>query len=166
MLYFAYGSNLHPGQMRKRCPAARFLAIARLSHHRLAFTRGSARTGYGVCSAVPARGQDVWGVVFEVTEDELACLDRHEGFRPDRPMSANAYVRRRGCVWREGDGHQPVEVWLYFANGQPSPPLPDAEYKRLIVEGARHWRLPAAYQVELAQIVVASRPRVPRPARR
>jgi len=165
MLYFAYGSNMHPDQIRQWCPVARFVAIARLSHHRLAFIRGSTQTGYGVCSAVPAQGREVWGVVFEVAEDELACLDEHEGYRPGHPASANAYVRQRGCVCRDGGEHQPMEVWLYFANRQPNPPLPDAAYKRLIVEGARHWRLPATYQAELAQIEIALRADAPQPTR-
>jgi hypothetical protein len=152
--YFAYGSNMDPAQMRQRCPSARFVAIAKLPDHRLAFTRHARDRGCGTCDGIPEPGRSIWGVVFEVTEADLGCLDASEGYRPTGALSENAYVRKQGKVCRDGKPDEPLVVWLYFANRQPNPPLPNAAYKRQLVEGASYWRLPEEYQAELGRIEV------------
>jgi hypothetical protein len=48
-----------------------------------------------------------------------------------------------------------MAAWIYFAQRQSHPPLPSAEYKTLIVEGASFWHLPADYVAELKKIEVA-----------
>ena len=67
MLYFAYGSNMNWLQMQNRCPSARFLYRAVLPDYKLAFTRKSVKRGCGVADVVPARGQNAWGVVYEIS---------------------------------------------------------------------------------------------------
>jgi hypothetical protein len=63
MFYFAYGSNMNWTQMRGRCPSARYVAIAVLRNHTLAFTRKSVKRGCGVADAVWSERQEMWGVV-------------------------------------------------------------------------------------------------------
>jgi hypothetical protein len=58
-------------------------------------------------------------------------------------------------VYRDGKQDQPIVVWLYFANRQPNAPLPNAAYKRQLVEGARYWGLPEEYQAQLRRIETA-----------
>ena len=58
--YFAYASNMAPEVITRLCPRARYLGVARLTDHRLAFTRRSVRTGTGVADIVPAPGKTVW----------------------------------------------------------------------------------------------------------
>jgi gamma-glutamylcyclotransferase (GGCT)/AIG2-like uncharacterized protein YtfP len=152
MLYFAYGSNMDWGQMRERCPSARFVCVAELRDHRLAFTRNSQNRGCGVSDAVPERGHHVWGVVYQIDDREIGYLDQAEGFRPGR--SENAYIREERHVYSDGNEQRPLSVFIYFAERQENPSLPNAEYKRLIVEGARYWHLPDAYIQELEQIEV------------
>ena len=67
----------------------------------------------------------------------------------------NSYVRRGGRVLLEGDITRAEAVSIYFADPQVDPPLPNAEYKGLILGGARHWRLPSGYLRELEAIEVA-----------
>jgi len=55
-------------------------------------------------------------------------------------------------VWREGDAKRPLLVALYRGHPQPNPPLPDCDYKNVIVAGAKHWQLPADYIRELESI--------------
>jgi gamma-glutamylcyclotransferase (GGCT)/AIG2-like uncharacterized protein YtfP len=152
MLYFAYGSNLDSGQMRQRCPSARFVAVAKLPNHRLAFTRYAKDRGCGTCDGVAEAGQDIWGVVFDLAEADLRRLDESEGYQPERPLSQNAYIRERREVCRDGKKDKPVLVWLYFANREPDPPLPNAAYKQQLVDGARFWGLPEEYQAQLRRI--------------
>ena len=113
MLYFAYGSNMDPGQLRQRCPSARFVAIAKLPDHRLAFTRHAKDRDCGTCDGVPEPGQDIWGVVSDISEADLRSLDQSEGFQPDRPLDANCYVREQRQVCRDGNRDEPLLVWLY-----------------------------------------------------
>ncbi len=79
MLYFAYGSNMDWAQMRERCPSARFVGVARLPDHRLAFTRESVHWGSGVADALRESGRKLWGVVYEITDSDVGRLDRSEG---------------------------------------------------------------------------------------
>ena len=155
MLYFAYGSNLDPRQLHQRCPAARFVAVAKLPDHRLAFTRYAKDRGCGTCDGVPDPGQDIWGVVLDISEADLARMDASEGYVPGRPLAENAYFREQRQVCRDGKPEQPLLVWLYFANRQPNPPLPNAAYKKQLVNGAKHWGLPEAYQAQLRRIETA-----------
>ena len=152
MLYFAYGSNMDPGQMRQRCPSARFVAVAKLPGHRLAFTRHAKDRGCGTCDGVPDPAQAIWGVVFDICEADLERLDESEGYAPGRAVDANSYFREQRPVYRDGDENQPLQVWLYFANREPNPPLPNASYKKQLVDGARYWRLPQEYQTQLERI--------------
>jgi hypothetical protein len=155
MLYFAYGSNLDPPQLRQRCPSAQFVAVAKLPDHRLAFTRRAKDRGCGTCDGLPEPGQDIWGVVFEMSEADLGRMDASEGCIPGRPLEQNAYNRVQREVLRDGKPDEPMLVWLYFANREPNPPLPNAAYKKQLMEGAKHWGLPEDYQAQLRSIKTA-----------
>ena len=153
-LTFAYGSNMDFGQMRERCPSAQFVCIATLKDYHLGFPRKN-KLGHGVAGALPASRVFIWGVVYEITEYDLAVLDVKEGYRPSRAAEDNSYNRRAGTVFPGGDETKPLNVEIYFAVPQENPPLPNQTYKDLIVNGARHWNLPADYIAELEKIQVA-----------
>ncbi|MCL6508076.1 MAG: gamma-glutamylcyclotransferase [Bryobacteraceae bacterium] len=133
------------GQMRDRCPSARFVGVAKLPDHKLAFTRKSQRRKCGVADAVREPGSSVWGVVWEIDERDLGKLDRAEGYSPNRDEKDNSYRREQRHVFLDGDENQPLVAEVYFANHELEPPLPNQEYKDLIVNGARYWRLPEDY---------------------
>jgi gamma-glutamylcyclotransferase (GGCT)/AIG2-like uncharacterized protein YtfP len=155
MLYFAYGSNMDSAQMKERCPSAKFVCRAKLPSHRLAFTRMSVSRGCGVADILGDEAKDVWGVVYELPQSELKNLDKDESFQPGRPDDQNDYTRENCCVWREGDAKRPLLVSLYRGHPQPNPPLPNCDYKNLIVAGAKHWEIPADYIRELESIQTA-----------
>ena len=143
-LYFAYGSNLDWAQMKTRCPSARFVCVARLAGHRLAFTRLSERRRCGTADVVEAAGGEVWGVVYELEERDFVPLDEFEGCVPGR--ANNAYDRIEVQVLPEGDGMRPLTTWVYVVCSKSEiEHIPNAEYKRHLTEGARHWNLPPAY---------------------
>jgi gamma-glutamylcyclotransferase len=136
---------MDPEQMRERCPSTCFVCVARLPDHRLAFTRKSTRRNCGVADAVEAEGNEVWGVVYEIDDHDLPKLDRLEG------VTSGAYVRRDGellCILDNGD----IQASIYFATRDKDPPLPNPEYKRLILSGARFWQLPQLYLDQLERI--------------
>jgi gamma-glutamylcyclotransferase len=152
MLYFAYGSNMHSAQMKQRCPLAKFVCRAKLPAHRLAFTLKSVTRDCGVADVLPDQTKVVWGVVYELPETELKNLDKKEGYKPGGPNEQNEYTREDHYVWREGDAKQLLLVSLYRGHPQLDPPLPSDDYKNLLVDGAKHWNLPAEYIRELESI--------------
>jgi gamma-glutamylcyclotransferase (GGCT)/AIG2-like uncharacterized protein YtfP len=157
MLYFAYASNLDPEQMKRRAPGSAVVGLAELRDHRVAFTQYSSTWGGGVASIQPAHGESVWGVLFEVTDEDLASLDGYENFK-GAGNQHNSYEREH--VWveltRPDDGSLPrrLRAWVYIAKTwNPSPP--SVRYRDAIVRGARHHRLPDDYVERLAAVATA-----------
>jgi gamma-glutamylcyclotransferase (GGCT)/AIG2-like uncharacterized protein YtfP len=149
MLYFAYGSNMDDAQMRHRCPDARRVGIAVLAGHRLCFPRRSQIRGCGVASVEPREGHEVWGVVYDLGPEDIASLDRREGYDPARDAAANNYNRVAVLVAIDGVA---TEVLTYLAVPQASPPPPSVAYLAHLRSGARHHGLPEAYVASLDRI--------------
>jgi gamma-glutamylcyclotransferase len=79
ILTYAYGSNLSAKQMRSRCPSARAEDRAVLPNHALAFGGFSRRWQGAVASIVRSRGAQVEGLLYSISKEDLAALDRFEG---------------------------------------------------------------------------------------
>jgi len=153
LLYFAYGSNLDWAQIRTRCPSTRAVSVAAARHYRLAFTRFSTNRQCGAADILPSPGDEVWGMVYEIAEPDIATLDECEGFRPGRARQENAYERIEIDVWGNGTDAGAQRVWTYVVVQKLDPcPRPSAEYKRLMVDGARRWGFPARYVEQLEAI--------------
>ena len=150
MLYFAYGSNLDRQQMRERCPGSVDVCTAKLKGYRLDFTRNSTKWGGGVADVVEVPNEEVWGVVYEVTGDDVNRLDCSEGYRPGR--TKNSYTRGEITVDRDGDPQQPIQVAVYFAVLEPGEHPPSKHYLGAIIGGARQWGLPGIYIARLEAI--------------
>ena len=149
MLYFAYGSNLDWQEMRECCPSARFLCLAMLKDHKMTFPWKSTKRCCGVASVKTCQGQNVWGVIYEIDAKDIPRLDRKEG------VNSGAYERKEREVYAVGDEQRPLTVAIYLAQPQDNPPKPNDAYKKLIVEGARFWRLPPDYVQRLESIETA-----------
>jgi len=138
-LYFAYGSNLHWPQMRRRCPSSRVVGRATLADHRLGFPVTShGDWAGGVAGVHPAPGDAVEGVVYDVSGEDLLELDRYEAV-------AVGLYRRVTVKVALADGGS-AEVLTYHANGDdPAAHRPSRRYLDTIITGARHHGLPASY---------------------
>jgi hypothetical protein len=154
MLYFAFGSNLDTEQMRERCPAHRQIGVAVLRDHKLVFPIFSEVWNGGVASLQLSHGNDVWGVLHELNDEDLASLDRHEGFRG--PGDAhNLYERQH--VWvelvRPEDGSVPrrVKAEAYFAH-TANPSAPSRRYMEAVLRGGLAHKLPDDYLAVLKRI--------------
>ncbi len=77
--YFAYGSNMDPQQMQRHAPGARLVGNGRLDGFRMEFTVYSDRWEGGAANIEPDPDGHVWGVVWEVTDEDLENLDTYEG---------------------------------------------------------------------------------------
>ena len=97
----------------------------------------------------------MWGMVYEIDEPEIAILDECEGFRPGRARNENAYERVEIDVWKNGADGAAQRLWTYVVVQKLDPcPRPSADYKRLMVGGARRWGFPAYYLAQLEAIEV------------
>lgn len=157
MFYFAYGSNLEPNQMRSRAPGHRVVGLAGLRDHRLVFPLFSNDWGGGVASVQPHHGDTVWGVLYEVGDDEIKRMDVYEYFRAPGDQH-NVYDREHLTVElvRPDDGSVPRRVRADVYVARPSNPSPPSRrYLDVLLLGARHHRLPEDYVAQLSAVPVA-----------
>ena len=83
--YFAYGSNMETAQMAARVPETRPIGAGRRSGHRFACNKAGRSGSSAWANVEPSATDEVWGVVFEISDEGLAVLDRFElGYRRER----------------------------------------------------------------------------------
>ena len=140
--YFAYGSNMSHRQMRERCPDHECLGRAVLKDHALCFPRSSPIRNCGVAGLVEKPGADVWGVVYRLHDEDLAALDRREGYDPAKPAHINRYNRTTVRVLMD-DAR--LDCLTYLARPEPGRHVPSTEYMAAIIKGATENELPADY---------------------
>lgn len=127
--YFAYGSNMSRTQMARRCPGAVPIGPARLQNWRFIVTLDR------FASVVPAPGAVVHGVLWRLSARDLATLNAYEN------LDSGLYLRRTLPV-RFDEGVVPALVYI---GRQSKPGKPRPGYQRVVVAGAREWRLPERY---------------------
>lgn len=76
--YVAYGSNLHLGQMARRCPDAKVYGTGVLKNYELTFWGNWSRCG--VATVIPETGSDVPVAVWEISAADEKNLDIYEGW--------------------------------------------------------------------------------------
>ena len=75
MLYFAYGSNLHHFQMKRRCKDSLFLKKINLNDFRLTF-----RSKYRAADIEAKKKSIVPGALYEISKSDEKKLDVYEDF--------------------------------------------------------------------------------------
>ena len=128
-IYFAYGSNLDPDQMEWRCPES--VELGRAVLHGWSWHIG----GRGYASVSPDRDGSVWGGLWNVSDTDLAVLDRYEG------VAGGLYRREIVTVSAEG---QNIDALIYIEN-ENDRGVPSGEYLGRILVGAEHFGLPRAW---------------------
>jgi gamma-glutamylcyclotransferase (GGCT)/AIG2-like uncharacterized protein YtfP len=98
---FAYGSNMNPWQMERRCPSAEFYCIGRLEEHQLRFVGYSEGWDGGVATVSHKRRSCVLGIVWTMSDADLERLDACEGvpFVYDRVPVPVKIDRTKRKVW-------------------------------------------------------------------
>ncbi len=74
-LFFAYGSNLHHLQMKRRCKDSIFLKKINLKNFKLTF-----RSKYRAADIEPKKNSIVSGALFEISKSDEKKLDVYEDF--------------------------------------------------------------------------------------
>jgi len=140
LLYFAYTALIDPDRMAAVSPDASFGFIAHLSDWGLSFPiEGNGWVG-ALPSAAPATGSTVWGVVYAVPDRDRPSLDTAEAAEGRSGLQVEA-------IDRSGKRHA---VTAYVADQGPSTAAdPSPDYVALMLNGSRHWSLPAGWIVGL-----------------
>ena len=73
--YFAYGSNLHHLQMKRRCPNCLFIKKISLNNYTLTF-----RSKYGAADIEKKRGKKVYGALYFISRSAEKRLDVYEEY--------------------------------------------------------------------------------------
>jgi hypothetical protein len=148
MIYFGYCTLLDAQEMRRLCPSAKPIGLARLVGYRLCFSTFADAPTQGACNLERVTGHEMWGLLCDMDEEEYDALDLKAGVD-------KGYLRRiEITVTTEGDEERTVTT---YANPPPAGPYrPSAEYTRPILAGAKALALPAAYVEELEHIVATS----------
>lgn len=134
MKFFIYNDNLNPSQLKRRAPEHRFVCTAYLPDHTLHFPRWSSQWRCGLASVTPSPGERVWGIVVDITEEDLKILDEFDGEVPE-----GAFHHLQATVITD-DGQKEL-VTMHVAN-----PIgkfkPKDHYLDWVEKGIRHWKLP------------------------
>jgi len=129
--WFAYDAAMSPATAIERVPDPIFVTTAHLPSRRFIINED------GRATIVPRKGFSVFGIVWEVAEPALACLDLRLGVPHD--------WHRYGTLARTEA--KPV-LAEYHAPRNPRPERPgqaDPAYVGPIREAARHWGFPQEY---------------------
>ena len=83
MLYFAYGSNLHHKQMKKRCKESKYLKCYILKNYKLSFRTNNYSGGVidgGVADIQKKKKSKVLGAIYKISKKDEKKLDVYEDF--------------------------------------------------------------------------------------
>jgi gamma-glutamylcyclotransferase len=146
--YFAYGSNMLTARLRERVPSATAIGTGQLEGYVLRWDKRSRRDGSGKCDAdaTGRQGDVVWGVVFELDQEDKPALDQAEGL-------GAGYMEKMVHVLTEAG---PVTAVTYCATDKDARLRPYHWYKALVIAGAREHGLPASYRSRLELVVTVS----------
>lgn len=138
-LYAAYGTNLDPGQMSRRCPHSPHRGTGWLQGWRLTFAGEDRSIAGPLATVVESPGSDVFVALYDVTPADQVALDEWEGGPLGLHRTLHVQVETL-----EG----PVGAWLYVVDGYEGG-LPTARYLGLVADAAEAAGAPHEYVTEL-----------------
>jgi len=134
MKFFLYADNLNPTQLKKRAPEHQPVCKAYLPDHTIQFCRWSSQWRCGLGSVRPSPGERVWGIVLEITDEDLKLLDEFEGDVP-----AGTFHHLPVTVVTEEEEKVLVTTHAATPIGKFKP---KEHYLDWVIKGVKHWQLP------------------------
>jgi len=161
--YFAYGSNMNLDQMKQRCPESKLVGKAYLPNYKLGFTRQSKNWNSPVADALVSPGDEIWGVVYELTKNDIELLDIKEG-HPEiyKRIKETAFLATDNFQNTTNDDieystnpedsinvFKRIEVELYEVVEKTLGLMPSLNYLTNLLDAAFDFQFPKKYQLEL-----------------
>lgn len=148
MRYFAYCTLLDRDEMARFCPNAVPGDTGHITGWRVTFAAYA--PDRGGCHLVSDPGHTVFGIVYELSDEEMTGLDTISGV-------PQGFYERIDVEVTTGDDHVTPAITYVIPN--PSGPFrPSESYVRPILSGAGAVGLPAGYVAELEATVAAALP--------
>ncbi|XP_054910001.1 gamma-glutamylcyclotransferase a [Poeciliopsis prolifica] len=145
-MYFAFGSNLLRERLHLKNPSAAFVCTGRLKDYKLNFGLWEEKAENlwhgGVATIESCQGEEVWGVVWTLSNENLPTLDNQEG------VSRGVYSPLEVSVETD-DGV--IQCRTYQMNNFHAS-LPSPQYKQVVCQGAEQNGLPRKYLERLEAI--------------
>ncbi len=135
--YFAYGSNLDQKQMKSRCPSYKLIGKYVLKNYKLAYTIFSKKRNCGCADIIESVNDEVWGLLYQITKDDLEKLDLYEG----HPVNYKRFTVRVQDINGKTIEAQSYEV----VNKKTEYQIPSREYHRIIVDNSTKNGFPDSY---------------------
>lgn len=135
MLYFAYGSNMDSVRLRERIGEVNDGIIGILNGYELRFNKRSVKDEYGRANLIAEPNAITEGVIFELTDEQFALMDRREG---------NGY-RRHSVSVRIGSNTREAQTYLATTEFITEGLSPSEKYLRHILDGAQAHGLSELY---------------------
>ncbi len=136
MLYFAYTARIAPERMAAISPDASFEFVAHLPEWGIVYPIAGNGWAGGIPTAAPTEGSTVWGVVYTVPETDASTLDAAEQGEGRIQGSVEAIDRT---------GRRHTVVTHLVAGDVVDRFAPSQDYVRTMLDGSRHWGLPAGW---------------------
>ena len=119
MLYFAFGSNLHKKQMKKRCKQSKYIGCYTLKNYKLVFR--NFYLGGGVADIEKKINSSVLGAIYKITKSDEKALDIYEDF-------PNTYIKKYFTLYGK-------KVMFYYMPKKSRPFPPSKRYLNIIIKG-------------------------------
>lgn len=120
--YFAYGSNLHHFQMKRRCPNCKYLKKITLNNYRMTF-----RSKYGAADIERKLGNKVHGALYIISPAAEKKLDVYEEYPT---LYKKMYFK-----------HQQKNVMTYIMVKKTKLVPPTTRYLNIIKQGYKDCKL-------------------------
>ena len=120
--YFAYGSNLHHLQMKRRCPNCRYIKKMVLNNYTLNF-----RSKYGVADIEKRIGKKVYGALYLISKSAEKRMDIYEEYPT---LYKKKYFRY---------DHKKVMTYIMIKKSKPVPPT--ERYLSIVKQGYKDCKL-------------------------
>jgi len=161
--YFAYGSNMQSATLRgRRCIEYRRALPGRAPGWRLVLDKPPlVGSGVSFANIIADPAAEVWGVLFEIADHDLAHIDLTEG------VLIGNYARVEVAVAPLADGSAasgssmgpPPQRAFTLTSDQRDPSLhPSQRYMQLLIDGALEHGLPADYVKFLRRVPTVDEP--------
>ena len=124
MLYFAFGSNLHKKQMKRRCKDSKYIGCYTLKNYKLSFRTGNYSRGImraGVADIEKKKNSKVLGAIYRISKKDEKKLDVYEDFPK---LYIKKYFRFFG-----------KKVMFYYMPKKTKHIPPSKRYLNLIIRG-------------------------------
>lgn len=138
--YFAYGSNMDLGQMKRRCSKPKVLGVARLPGYRVEFYGYSSLWDGAQETVIPDLQSEVWGVLYELQAYDCESLDVAQDARMN---GTGAYFHYPVGVIDMQQGT--INALIYKKDVLQEAKFPSTEYLEFIFQGAKEQGLPVEY---------------------